>query len=139
MPGEPIETVFSGQFFILSHVGVKLCVFPDAPFFKFFQLIIDEISVKCRVIIYISGGKNMKLTFLDLKSKPDKLFEALKRQEEITLSREGKDIAYVIPLNNRKKLKVSEHPAFGIWKKVSDQEDVPAIVRNMRRGRFDDL
>jgi antitoxin (DNA-binding transcriptional repressor) of toxin-antitoxin stability system len=89
--------------------------------------------------MYREEAINMKITFLDLKTKPNKLLEALSRQEEITLSSEGRDIASVVPLENKKKLKVTEHPAFGIWEKASGLDDVPLIVRNLRKGRFDDL
>ena len=40
----------------------------------------------------------MNLSFLDLRRKPRKLLEALKRRENITLSRRGEEIARIVPL-----------------------------------------
>ena len=81
----------------------------------------------------------MKITFLDLRRKPQKLLEALKRREDITLSRRGKDIARIVPFDNNQGMKVQDHPAFGMWKDKPGKENVDEMIREMRKGRFDDI
>jgi len=39
----------------------------------------------------------------------------------------------------QKKGSLASHPAFGMWKDRADLKDVPAYVRQLRRGRFDGL
>jgi antitoxin (DNA-binding transcriptional repressor) of toxin-antitoxin stability system len=81
----------------------------------------------------------MKLTFLDLRRRPDKLLKALERNEAVTLSRRGKDIAKVIPLRAEKQKSVMSHPAFGMWKDHPEMENPIKAVRRMRKGRYRDL
>ena len=81
----------------------------------------------------------MKLTFLDLRRQPGKLLQAIARNEAVTLSRRGKDIAKVIPLQGMKQDSVMSHPAFGMWKDYSEMEDPVKAVRKMRKGRYRDL
>jgi len=81
----------------------------------------------------------MEISFLDLRKKPGKLLEALERGEKVTLSRRGKPIARVIPVENAKKCSAADHPAFGMWADHSEMEDAARKVRDMRRGRFDAL
>jgi hypothetical protein len=39
----------------------------------------------------------------------------------------------------KKKIRVVDDPAFGMWADREDMKDVAAYVRNLRKGRFDDL
>lgn len=79
----------------------------------------------------------MKLSFLDLRKKPGKLLEALERRESVTISRRGKQIARVTPVENQKGVAVADHPAFGMWADNTEMADVAKAVRKMRKGRFD--
>lgn len=82
----------------------------------------------------------MKITFLDLRRDPGKLMEALDRNEEVTISRRGRDIARVIPTGQTAaNADLKSHPAFGMWADRQDSADPAAYVRNLRKGRFDDL
>ncbi len=82
----------------------------------------------------------MKITFLELRRDPGKLMEALKRNEEVTISRRGKEIARVIPSGQTtSNIELKEHPAFGMWADRHDISDPAAYVRVLRKGRFDDL
>lgn len=79
----------------------------------------------------------MKLSFLDLRKKPGKLLEALERREKVTLSRRGKAIARVLPLDEKKDLSTAEHPAFGMWSDYPEMDDVAQKVRELRKSRLD--
>ena len=82
----------------------------------------------------------MKMTFLELRRDPAKLMEALERNEEVTLSRRGREVARVIPSGQPAAVPdVKSHPAFGMWADRQDMGDPAAYVRNLRKGRFDDL
>jgi prevent-host-death family protein len=82
----------------------------------------------------------MKMTFLELRRDPAKLLEALERNEEVTLSRRGREVARVIPSGRpATSARVKSHPAFGMWADRRDTSDPAAFVRNLRKGRFDDL
>lgn len=82
----------------------------------------------------------MKITFLNLRRDPSMLMEALARNEEVTISRRGRDIARVIPTRQAAAAAaVKSHPAFGMWADRQDTADPAAHVRNLRKGRFDDL
>ena len=79
----------------------------------------------------------MKLSFLDLRKKPGKLLEALERRESVTISRRGKAIARVMPVESQDGGTVADHPAFGMWADNPEMADVAETVRKMRKGRFD--
>lgn len=82
----------------------------------------------------------MKMTFLELRRDPAKLMEALERNEEVTISRRGCEIARVIPSGRSEvAAELRSHPAFGMWADRSDLDDPAARVRALRKGRFDDL
>ena len=82
----------------------------------------------------------MKMTFLELRRDPKKLLEALERNEEVTLSRRGQEIARVIPsAKSTARMEAKNHPAFGIWADHQETADPIAQVRKLRRGRYDDL
>jgi len=68
------------------------------------------------------------------------LLDALDRNEPIPVLYRGKKRARLVPLlPQEKRLKAAEHPAFGMWKGRISDKDVPKIVRQMRKGRFDAL
>ncbi|MEQ8819499.1 MAG: type II toxin-antitoxin system prevent-host-death family antitoxin [Sumerlaeia bacterium] len=82
----------------------------------------------------------MKMTFVELRRDPAKLMEALERNEEVTLSRRGREVARVIPSGQPAVgAEVKNHPAFGMWADRDDAADPAAYVRNLRKGRFVDL
>jgi antitoxin (DNA-binding transcriptional repressor) of toxin-antitoxin stability system len=78
----------------------------------------------------------MDISFLDLRKKPGKILEALKRRERVTLSRRGKIVARIVPLYGKKPLSASDHPAFGMWADQPGLPDPAEAVRHMRKGRF---
>ncbi len=65
----------------------------------------------------------MELTFLDLRKKPGQVLEALERRENIILSRRGKAVARIVPIESVGHCSAAEHPAFGIWADHPEMED----------------
>ena len=57
----------------------------------------------------------------------------------VTVLYRGKQKARLTPIGGDKKGSLGFHPAFGMWKGRADLKNVPAYVRELRRGRFDDL
>jgi hypothetical protein len=53
---------------------------------------------------------------------------------------QGKQKARITPVaGEKRKGSLRYHPAFGMWKDRADLKNVPAYVRQLRGGRFDDL
>jgi antitoxin (DNA-binding transcriptional repressor) of toxin-antitoxin stability system len=68
------------------------------------------------------------------------VLEALDRGETVTVLYRGKEKARLTPVaGEKRKGSLTSHPAFGMWKDRTDLKNVPAYVRKLRRGRFDDL
>lgn len=82
----------------------------------------------------------MRATLLDLRRNPGKIVDAIERNETVTLSKRGKEIAYIIPKHSAKvPISVASCPAIGMWKDREDMKDPVEYVRQIREGRFDDL
>jgi prevent-host-death family protein len=82
----------------------------------------------------------MKATVLDLRRNPRKILEAIERNEAVTLSKRGKEIARIVPRKEEAAASsIKNTPAFGIWKDRTDMADPSEYVRRMRKGRFGDL
>lgn len=41
--------------------------------------------------------------------------------------------------NSKRVLKVSEHPAFGMWHNILNDSEVPEMISNIRKSRIDDI
>lgn len=82
----------------------------------------------------------MKATILDLRRNPKKILDAIERRETVTLSKRGREIALIVPPTaGRPAPAIKESPAFGIWKERTDLEDPAQYVRQLRKGRLNDL
>jgi prevent-host-death family protein len=82
----------------------------------------------------------MKATLLDLRRNPRKILEAIERNETVTLSKRGREIAIIVPKNQAKAaVSIKDSPAFGMWKDRTDMRDPSAYVRKLRKGRFGDI
>jgi antitoxin (DNA-binding transcriptional repressor) of toxin-antitoxin stability system len=82
----------------------------------------------------------MKATLLDLRRRPGIILEAIARNETVTLSKRGRQVARIVP--NQAPVcagSIKDSPAFGIWKDRADMKDPAAFVRTIRKGRFRDL
>ena len=72
------------------------------------------------------------------------ILNSLKRNEPVTLLRRGKVVGTIQPPKASQAsvsddLRVSAHPAFGMWRDRPDIEDVEAAVERLRGGRFNAL
>ena len=84
----------------------------------------------------------MKASFVDLRKKSSDVIRALHRNEPVTVMYRGKPAAIMQPIGalvDKPAMKAEDHPAFGLWADRDDITDVAAHVRDLRKGRFDDL
>lgn len=82
----------------------------------------------------------MKATVLDLRRNLGKILEAIERNETVTLSKRGREIALIVPRKEaREPLSLRDSPAFGLWKDRADMANPSEYVRRIRKGRFRDL
>lgn len=79
----------------------------------------------------------MKASVLDLRRHMREILRALDLNQTITLTYRGKEKAKIIPSPQKEvDSSIMDHPAFGLWKNRPDQQDVPELVRHMRKGRM---
>ena len=84
----------------------------------------------------------MEASFVDLRKKSSEIIRALNRNEQVTVLYRGKPAAVMRPISGepgRAAIKAADHTAFGLWADRDDMADPAAHVRNLRKGRFDDL
>jgi prevent-host-death family protein len=78
----------------------------------------------------------MEASIIDLRRNTGKILKALKARERITLSRRGKPVGRIVPIEeDAHDADLLAHPAFGMWKDAAEKS-VPETVREMRKGRF---
>ncbi len=80
----------------------------------------------------------MEATVVDLRYKMNDVLKALDRNEKVTVLYRGKIKGFLIPSNQRKDLKVSEHPFFGMSASNIDKT-VLEQLDDLRGARYDDL
>ncbi len=81
----------------------------------------------------------MKATILDLRRRMKDVLLALDRNESVTIYYRGKEKAILSPSRQKTEISVTDHSAFGMWRDRKDMADVDNYVRNLRKGRLDDL
>ncbi len=82
----------------------------------------------------------MKATVLDMRRNPRKILDAVKRNEKVTLSERGREVAKIIPSKNGgNDESVADDPAVGMWADRKEFQNPPDYVRELRKGRFDAL
>lgn len=79
----------------------------------------------------------MKATVLDMRRNPRKILEAIERNEKITLSMRGNEIAEIVPKKRTNPASIAEDPAVGLWADRTDLKRPAHYVRTLRAGRFD--
>jgi antitoxin (DNA-binding transcriptional repressor) of toxin-antitoxin stability system len=83
----------------------------------------------------------MEASIVDLRYRMKSVLEALDRGESVTVLHRGKPRARLEPIQSKAKakprMKVEDHPAFGMWKDRKDMEDVEAYLKHLRRPRYD--
>ena len=80
----------------------------------------------------------MRASILDLRRRMKYVLRALERNEPVTILYRGKKKAVMYPASeeNRERLPLTAHPAFGMWEGREDMQDVDRYVREIRKGRF---
>ena len=81
----------------------------------------------------------MKASILDLRRRMRDVLLALDRNESVTIYYRGKEKAILSPSRQRTVKSVKDHEAFGMWRDRKDMADVDGYVRNLRKGRLDDI
>ena len=95
------------------------------------SILIANAHLKC-----IFGG--VKSTLLSLRRSPAKILQAIERRQEVTLTKRGKALARIVPLQVDEGKKVSSQSAFGMWRDLDDTS-VDNQVRELRKRRYHDL
>lgn len=80
----------------------------------------------------------MKSSLVTLRRSPTKILQAIEKRQEVTLTKRGKPLARIVPLNEGQGSKASSQAAFGMWSDVSERS-VDEQVRKLREGRVHDL
>ena len=78
----------------------------------------------------------MKASILDLRRHMGEVLKALDRNENVTLTYRGHEKATIVPKKATREISIKKHPAFGLWEKRRDMEDVDVAVRDIRKGRL---
>ena len=76
----------------------------------------------------------MHATAKDLRFHIKELLETVGRGEEVIITYRGKARAKLVPIETQMP---TEDELFGIWRDDEKSTDVPAYLRNLRKGRFD--
>ncbi|MBW2594178.1 MAG: type II toxin-antitoxin system Phd/YefM family antitoxin [Deltaproteobacteria bacterium] len=80
----------------------------------------------------------MKATVVDLRYKMNDVLKALDRNENVTILYRGKVKGILIPSVQKKDLKISEHPFFGMSSQDTDQSVLDEL-NTLRGPRYDDI
>jgi antitoxin (DNA-binding transcriptional repressor) of toxin-antitoxin stability system len=80
----------------------------------------------------------MKATVVDLRYKMNDVLKALDRNEKVTVLYRGKVKGVLVPVAQKKDMRMTDHPFFGMStqkpkKSVLDELD------DLRRARYDDI
>ncbi len=83
----------------------------------------------------------MRASIVDLRRKTAEILRALDRGERVTIVCRGKVKGTIVPASakNAAKVRVEDHPAFGMWEDREDMQDVEAYMGQLRKGRADAL
>jgi PHD/YefM family antitoxin component YafN of YafNO toxin-antitoxin module len=77
----------------------------------------------------------MKATVIDLRYKMNDILKALDRRERVTLLYHGKIKGVIVPMNEKKSMKVTDHPFFKMTE--GEEKSVAQQMAALRRSRFD--
>ncbi len=75
----------------------------------------------------------MKASIVDLRYKTSDILKALDKNESVTISYHGKIKGVIQPVRKQSKLKIKEHPFFGMYSK--HKETVLEELENLRATR----
>jgi hypothetical protein len=79
----------------------------------------------------------MKATIVDLRYKMKDVLKALDAREPVSIYYHGKLKGTIIPAQAEKKMRVEDHPFFGMRK--NDKRSVKQVMKELRKPRYHDL
>jgi antitoxin (DNA-binding transcriptional repressor) of toxin-antitoxin stability system len=79
----------------------------------------------------------MEASVVDLRYKMKDVLEALERREKVRILYHGKLKGTIIPASAARKLKVVDHPFFGM--RATEEASVSEMMDNLRGGRHNAL
>ena len=79
----------------------------------------------------------MKASIVDLRYKMNDIIKALERNEQVTILYRGKEKGTIIPKKTTLKLKVTDHPFFGMLS--SEKDTVEEKIEFLRGPRYNDF
>jgi antitoxin (DNA-binding transcriptional repressor) of toxin-antitoxin stability system len=79
----------------------------------------------------------MEVSMVGLRRRTAEVVKALDRNERVVILYRGKPKGIIYPAQEAepKRMRASEHPAFGMWKDREEMKDPVAWVRKMRSAR----
>ena len=78
----------------------------------------------------------MNVSTKELRIQPGRIIDQVVNGEEITVTFRGKALAKIIPISDVESgLSDQENSIFGMWSSHDQNENVDALVREMRIGR----
>ena len=80
----------------------------------------------------------MKATVVDLRYKMNDVLKALDRNEKVTVLYRGKVKGVLIPSSEKKQMKITDHPFFGMSSQVN-KKSVLDEMADLRGGRYNDI
>ncbi len=80
----------------------------------------------------------MKATVVDLRYKMNDVLKALDRNEKVTVLYRGKVKGVLIPTSEKKYMKITDHPFFGMSSQRS-KKSVLDEMADLRGGRYNDI
>jgi len=80
----------------------------------------------------------MKATIVDLRYKMKDVLKALDRNEQVTVFYRGKIKGTLIPSGKKSRLKISDHPFFGM-SSTDHKKSVQGVMDDLRGSRCNDI
>ena len=80
----------------------------------------------------------MKATVVDLRYKMHDVLKALDRNEKVTVLYRGKVKGILISSEQKKDLRITDHPFFGMFSQDTDKSVLDEL-NDLRKPRYDDI
>ncbi len=80
----------------------------------------------------------MKATVVDLRYKMNDVLKALDRNEKVTVLYRGKVKGVLIPSGQKKRMKITDHPFFGMSSQAREKSVLDEMA-DLRKGRYNDI
>ena len=76
----------------------------------------------------------MEASVVDLRYKMSHVLDALAKRERVNILYHGKIRGIIVPVEEKLKIKVSEHPFFSMFS--AEKKKVKQVMENLREGRY---